>query len=80
MKGAIMSFWNLSTTVGNLWVLIVNAASERRRDRQDRRKRHQRDGLPDVLLRRFAVAMLAFGLYAKRYKMVDNYRKTAVPA
>ena len=27
-----------------------------------------------------AVAMLAFGLYAKRYKMVDNYRKTAVPA
>jgi len=25
------------------------------------------------------VAMLAFGLYAKRYKMVDNYRKTVVP-
>ena len=25
MKGAIMSFWNLSVTVGNLWVLLVNA-------------------------------------------------------
>jgi len=25
MKGVIMSFWNLTTTVGNLWVLLVNA-------------------------------------------------------
>src|SRR3982751_4137426 len=25
MKGAIMSFWNLSVTIGNLWVLVVNA-------------------------------------------------------
>ena len=25
MKGAIMAFWNLSVTVGNLWVLVVNA-------------------------------------------------------
>jgi POT family proton-dependent oligopeptide transporter len=26
MKGALMSFWNLSVTIGNLWVLVVNAA------------------------------------------------------
>ena len=26
MKGAIMAFWSLSVTVGNLWVLLVNAA------------------------------------------------------
>ena len=25
MKGAIMSFWNLSVTIGNLWVLVANA-------------------------------------------------------
>jgi POT family proton-dependent oligopeptide transporter len=25
MKGALMSFWLLSVTVGNLWVLVVNA-------------------------------------------------------
>src|SRR4030095_13660666 len=26
MKGSIMAFWSLSVTVGNLWVLLVNAA------------------------------------------------------
>ncbi|MBA4137781.1 MAG: MFS transporter [Opitutus sp.] len=26
MKGALMSFWLLSVTVGNLWVLVVNAS------------------------------------------------------
>ena len=26
MKGAMMSFWNLSVTIGNLWVLLSNAA------------------------------------------------------
>src|SRR5690606_22272221 len=26
MKGVVMSFWNLTTTVGNLWVLLANAA------------------------------------------------------
>ncbi len=25
MKSAIMAFWNLSVTIGNLWVLVVNA-------------------------------------------------------
>ena len=25
MKGVIMAFWNLAVTVGNLWVLVVNA-------------------------------------------------------
>src|SRR6185436_16804828 len=27
MKGALMAAWNLSVTVGNLWVLVVNAAA-----------------------------------------------------
>ena len=26
MKGALMSFWNLTFSIGNLWVLIANAA------------------------------------------------------
>ena len=26
MKGALMAFWYLSVTIGNLWVLVVNAA------------------------------------------------------
>ena len=25
MKGAIMSFWNLPVTIGNLWVVVANA-------------------------------------------------------
>ena len=25
MKGVIMAFWNLSVTIGNLWVLVANA-------------------------------------------------------
>ena len=25
MKGVIMAFWSLSVTIGNLWVLVVNA-------------------------------------------------------
>src|SRR5207237_9679008 len=28
MKGAIMAFWNLSVTIGNLWVLVANAGAQ----------------------------------------------------
>ena len=79
MKGIILSFWYLAVTIGNLWVLIVNAgvkndvvvgwiASS---------------GLSPIAWQMFFFAAFAavvaglFALYALRYKMVDNYRKTA---
>ncbi len=76
MKGVVMSFWNLTTTIGNLWVLLSNAAV--RNDAVT----HQiaSTGLSEAAFLMFFfagfafIAALAFGLYARRYKMVDNYR------
>lgn len=76
MKGVVMSFWNLTTTIGNLWVLLSNAAV--RNDAVT----HQiaSTGLSEAAFLMFFfagfafVAALAFGWYAKRYRMVDNYR------
>lgn len=80
MKGALMAFWNLSVTVGNLWVLVVNAGVKN-------------GSVTDLIASTgfgvtafqmiffagFAfVAALVFGLVAKRYRVVDYYRK--VPA
>lgn len=77
MKGAIMAFWSLSVTVGNLWVLLVNAAV-------------RNDGVTEAIARSglgvmsfqmfffaaFAfLAALAFGLYAARYTLADHYRQ-----
>ncbi|APA67101.1 major facilitator transporter [Janthinobacterium sp. 1_2014MBL_MicDiv] len=82
MKGAIMSFWNLSTTVGNLWVLIVNKSVMN----EGVIGKIAESGISVTAFQMFffaafaAVAMMAFGLYAKRYKMVDNYRQAVVPA
>lgn len=76
MKGVIMSFWSLSTTVGNLWVLLVNAGMKN----QGVQGLVAGTGLSHMAFQMFffaAFAMaagLAFGLYATRYKMVDNYR------
>ncbi|MDC8758985.1 oligopeptide:H+ symporter [Janthinobacterium fluminis] len=76
MKGTIMSLWLLSTTVGNLWVLIVNASVK-----NDAVTAYiQTTGFSVTAFQMFffaafaAIAMLAFGWYAKRYRMVDNYR------
>ena len=76
MKGVVMSFWNLTTTIGNLWVLLSNAAV--RNDTVT----HQiaSTGLSEAAFLMFFfagfafLAALAFGWYAKRYRMVDNYR------
>ncbi|MDR2873060.1 MAG: oligopeptide:H+ symporter [Xanthomonadaceae bacterium] len=76
MKGVVMSFWNLTTTIGNLWVLMVNAAV---------RNQTVTDGIAVTgmgetafLMFFFAgfafLAALAFGLYARRYTMSDHYR------
>ncbi|MCD7098743.1 oligopeptide:H+ symporter [Stenotrophomonas sp. MMGLT7] len=76
MKGVVMSFWNLTTTVGNLWVLLSNAAV-----RNDVVTGRIADtGLSEAAFLMFFfagfafLAALAFGLYARTYRMVDNYR------
>jgi POT family proton-dependent oligopeptide transporter len=79
MKGTIMSFWMLAVTVGNLWVLLTNAAV---------RSAGFKDwiagtgmGETAFLMFFFAgfafVAALIFALYARRYPMQDHYRTTA---
>src|SRR4051812_8733157 len=77
MKSAIMAFWSLSVTIGNLWVLVVNAGV-------------QNGGVIDFInssgfgltafqMFFFAVfafaAALAFGLVARSYPVADHYRK-----
>jgi proton-dependent oligopeptide transporter, POT family len=76
MKGSIMSFWLLSVTFGNLWVLITNAAV-----RNESVISHIADtGLsePAFLMFFFAafalLAALVFALYARRYPLADHYR------
>ncbi len=79
MKGVIMSFWNLSVTIGNLWVLLANSSIK---------SKAVTESIADTGLSTTAffmfffaafalVAAIAFGWYARRYKMVDNYRAAA---
>ena len=76
MKGSIMSFWLLSVTFGNLWVLMTNEAV-----------RHDAvmssiasTGLSEMAFLMFFfagfafVAAAIFGFYARRYKLMDYYR------
>jgi len=56
MKGVIMSFWLLTVTVGNLWVLAhQHRAREPSRHHGDRGDRAQHGRVQDVLLRRVRV-------------------------
>jgi proton-dependent oligopeptide transporter, POT family len=77
MKSAIMAFWNLSVTIGNLWVLIVNAGV---------RSNTITDfiastgfGVTAFQMFFFAAfafaAALIFGLVARAYPVLDHYRK-----
>ncbi len=76
MKGALMSFWNLSVTVGNLWVLVVNAGVRHRAVTEA----IQSTGFGVTAFQMFFfaafafAAALAFGLFARRYRMADHYR------
>ncbi|TWI12069.1 MFS transporter [Aerolutibacter ruishenii] len=76
MKGVVMSFWNLTTTIGNLWVLLSNAAV--RNDTVT--GKIAQTGLSETAFLMFffagfaLVAALVFGWYARRYPVVDNYR------
>lgn len=76
MKGTLMSFWTLSVTVGNLWVLLANAGV-----RNDAvLSGIASTGIGSAAFQMFffatlaALAALAFGLYARRYREVDYYR------
>jgi len=77
MKGVLMSFWMLVVTIGNLWVLIVNAGV---------RNAAVTDfiaatgfGVTAFQMFFFAVfafvAALIFGLRARSYPVADYYRK-----
>lgn len=81
MKGVIMSFWNLSVTIGNLWVLLANSSL----GNQGVTESIAKTGLSKTAFLMFFfaafafVAAVAFGLYSRRYKMVDNYRDAGTP-
>ena len=76
MKGVLMSFWSLSVTVGNLWVLIVNAAVKN--SAVTDAIKTTGFGVTAFQMFFFALfafaAALAFALYARSYRMVDHYR------
>lgn len=76
MKGAIMAFWSLSTTIGNLWVLIVNAGVQH--PTVIGAIKASGVGVTAFQMFFFAAfafaAALAFGLVARAYPMMDNYR------
>jgi POT family proton-dependent oligopeptide transporter len=76
MKGTIMSFWLLSVTFGNLWVLLTNESVRRPEVIQ----RIANTGLSEAAFLMFFFAAFAlvvagvFAWYAKRYPMQDHYR------
>jgi POT family proton-dependent oligopeptide transporter len=77
MKGALMSFWNLSVTIGNLWVLVVNAGVKNATVTDFIASTGF--GVTAFQMFFFAVfafaAALAFGLVARSYRTMDYYRK-----
>jgi POT family proton-dependent oligopeptide transporter len=81
MKGVIMALWYLAVTVGNLWVLILNAGVK-----NDAVSAYiKTTGFSVMAFQMYFFAAFAalvagcFALYALRYKMVDFYRKEPDP-
>ncbi|HZS16341.1 MAG TPA: oligopeptide:H+ symporter [Candidatus Udaeobacter sp.] len=76
MKGAIMAFWNLSVTIGNLWVLVANAGVQN--DAVTKFIASTGFGATAFQMFFFALfaflAALVFGLVARTYPVVDHYR------
>ncbi len=76
MKGVIMSFWSLSVTIGNLWVLLSNSSVKSAAVTQQIAS----TGISVTAFQMFffaGFALLAatvFALYARSYKMRDYYR------
>lgn len=77
MKGVLMSFWLLSVTIGNLWVLVVNAGVKN--PAVTTFIGSTGFGVTAFQMFFFAafafVAAGAFGLCARSYRVVDHYRK-----
>ena len=77
MKGVLMAFWSLSVTVGNLWVLVVNAGVKN--DAVINFIKSSGFGITAFQMFFFAVfafvAALIFGLVARTYPLKDYYRK-----
>ena len=79
MKGIIMAFWYLASTFGSLWVLMTNAAV-----RNDgvtawiAGTGYSENAFLMFFFAAFAfAAALVFALYARNYRMQDNYRPVA---
>ena len=77
MKSAIMAFWNLSVTIGNLWVLVVNAGVKNSAITDWIAS----TGFGVAAFQMFFYAAVAFaaalifGLVARSYPVADHYRK-----
>jgi POT family proton-dependent oligopeptide transporter len=76
MKGVLMSFWSLSVTVGNLWVLLADASVK-----NDRVNTWVTGlGLSTTAFQMFFfagfafLAAAAFGAFASRHRVVEHYR------
>ncbi len=76
MKGTITAFWQLSVTVGNLWVLLANNSirSESVLSHVDSTGLSQTAFLMYFFAGFALIAATIFALYARRYQLVDNYR------
>ncbi len=76
MKGVLMAFWLLTNTVGNLWVLLVNVGVKN----EAVTSAIAATGLSVTAFQMFFFAVfalaaaLAFGLYARTYRVTDHYR------
>jgi POT family proton-dependent oligopeptide transporter len=79
MKGVLMAFWNLSVTIGNLWVLVVNAAVKN--ETVTGFISSTGFGVTAFQMFFFAgfafLAALAFGWVARNYRTVDHYRRVS---
>ncbi|MCC6337551.1 MAG: MFS transporter [Myxococcales bacterium] len=77
LKGVLLSFWSLATTVGNLWVLVVNGTVKG----EGVTKAITDTGFGVIAFQMFFFAGFAFASamlfvwYARRYTVVDYYRK-----
>jgi len=76
MKGTIMSFWQLSVTVGNLWVLLSNVSvkSPVAMDLIHATGYSETACLMFFFAGFALLAALVFALYARSYRVLDNYR------
>jgi proton-dependent oligopeptide transporter, POT family len=76
MKGALMSFWLLTVTIGNLWVLVVNASVKNGAVTNFIAS----TGFGVTAFQMFFFAVFAFvaaaifGLVARGYRVADHYR------